>query len=106
MIDTFQTPEGLTNVVCTCYEFTSTCPKTGQPDFGEVEIQYIPNKLCLESKSLKFYLQEYRHAGVFCEALACRIARDLYSVLTPKELKVTVTQAPRGGIGIVSTSKL
>src|SRR5512142_39302 len=58
-------------------EFTSVCPKTGQPDFGRVVIEYVPARRCIESKALKFYLWSYRDEGAFCEALAARIADDV-----------------------------
>ncbi|MCZ6918305.1 MAG: preQ(1) synthase, partial [Gemmatimonadetes bacterium] len=58
-------------------EFTSVCPRTGQPDFGSVSIEYVPAERCLESKALKFYLWAYRNEGAFCETLAARIADDV-----------------------------
>ena len=60
-----------------CPEFTSVCPRTGQPDFGEIVIEYIPDKLCVELKSLKFYMQSYRNKGIFYEALTNEILDDL-----------------------------
>ena len=81
-------------------EFTSVCPITGQPDFGTVSIEYQPNAKCLESKALKFYLWSFRNEGAFCESLAARIADDIVNAIAPRHLKVTLTQTPRGGLGI------
>jgi len=83
-------------------EFTSLCPRTGQPDYGSVSIEYVPESLCLESKSLKYYLWSYRNQGQFCEGLAARIADDVVFAIAPKSLQVEVTQAVRGGIAIVA----
>ncbi len=79
-------------------EFTAVCPRTGQPDFGEVIVEYEPNQLCLESKAFKFYLWAFRDEGAYCESLAARIADDLFEVLQPRFLRVVVKQYPRGGI--------
>jgi len=91
-------------VVCTATEFTSICPRTGQPDFGSVVIAYTPAKLCLESKALKFYLWSYRDEGAFCEALAARIADDVGYAIEPKGVRVEVHQNVRGGIALVATA--
>ena len=82
-----------------CPEFTSVCPKTGLPDFGCIEINYIPDKLCIELKSLKYYLYGFRNKGIFYEALTNKILDDLVKVLKPREIKITATFTPRGGIG-------
>ena len=66
-----------------CPEFTSVCPKTGQPDFGELEFRYIADKKCVELKSLKFYLQSYRNDGIFYENVTNTIVNDLVAVLDP-----------------------
>ena len=81
-----------------CPEFTSVCPKTGQPDFGEITIQYRPGKLCLELKSLKFYMQTYRNQGIFYEKLTNDILDDLSAACKPKWMKITSRFTPRGGI--------
>jgi len=81
-----------------CPEFTSVCPKTGQPDFGEIVIEYCPDKSCIELKSLKFYLQSYRNKGIFYEALTNEILNDLSESCKPRWMKVTSTFTPRGGI--------
>ncbi len=81
-----------------CPEFTSVCPKTGQPDFGEITIQYRPGKLCLELKSLKFYMQSYRNQGIFYEKLTNDILDDLSAACKPRWMKITSCFTPRGGI--------
>jgi 7-cyano-7-deazaguanine reductase len=81
-----------------CPEFTSLCPKTGQPDFGEIIIDYCPDKKCIELKSLKFYMQSFRNKGIFYEALTNQILDELAAVCSPKRMKVTAKFTPRGGI--------
>lgn len=81
-----------------CPEFTSVCPKTGQPDFGEITIEYCPDKICIELKSLKYYLQGYRNKGIFYESLTNDILDDLTGVCRPCWMKVTARFSPRGGI--------
>ena len=81
-----------------CPEFTSVCPRTGQPDFGEIIIEYNPDKLCIELKSLKLYLQSYRNKGIFYEALTNDILDDLTEACKPRWMKVTSKFTPRGGI--------
>ncbi|MBN1817632.1 MAG: NADPH-dependent 7-cyano-7-deazaguanine reductase QueF [Sedimentisphaerales bacterium] len=79
-------------------EFTSLCPKTGQPDFGEIIIEYTPDKTCIELKSLKFYMQSYRNKGVFYERLTNDILDDLAGVCQPRWMRITSRFTPRGGI--------
>ena len=81
-----------------CPEFTSVCPKTGQPDFGELEFRYIADKKCVELKSLKFYLQSYRNDGIFYENVTNTIVNDLVAVLDPRWLELKAKFSPRGGI--------
>jgi len=85
-------------VTIRCPEFSSVCPRTGQPDFGEIIIEYSPDKSCVELKSLKFYLQAYRNKGIFYEALTNDILNDLSDVCKPRWMKVTSRFSPRGGI--------
>lgn len=85
-------------------EFTAVCPKTGQPDFGKVEITYVPNQKCIESKSLKFYLWSFREEGAYCESLAATIADDFVYAIDPKRVEVTVYQSARGGIELTTTA--
>ncbi len=86
------------SIIIRCPEFTSVCPRTGQPDFGEIVIEYCPDKLCIELKSLKFYLQSYRNKGIFYEALTNNILDDLAGECRPRWMKVTSYFTPRGGI--------
>lgn len=79
-------------------EFTSVCPRTGQPDFGTVTITYTPNKKCIELKSLKFYLQSYRNQGIFYEHLTNTILDDLTAAIEPRRLQVVAAFSARGGI--------
>lgn len=81
-----------------CPEFTSMCPKTGQPDFGTLTILYRPKQKCFELKSLKLYLQEYRNVGAFYEDVTNRIFSDLLDVTEPRWLKIVAEFTPRGGI--------
>jgi len=81
-----------------CSEFTCLCPKTGQPDFAEIEIHYIPNKLCVELKSLKLYLWSYRNEGAFHEKVINNILDDLVEVSNPRWMEVIGAFNVRGGI--------
>ncbi|MFP6694662.1 MAG: preQ(1) synthase [Pirellulales bacterium] len=81
-----------------CPEFTSVCPKTGQPDFGTLTFVYTPDKLCIELKSLKVYLQQFRNEGIYYENVTNRIVDDLIAVLQPRRLQLIASFSPRGGI--------
>lgn len=83
-----------------CPEFTSLCPVTGQPDFARITIDYVPGRLCIESKSLKLYLGSFRNEGSFAETITNRIRDDLVKACRPRRLTVTAEFTPRGGIGI------
>ena len=89
----------------TVHEFTSVCPRTGQPDFGAVEIEYVADAACIELKSLKLYLQGYRNEGVFYEDVVNRILDDCVAACRPKWMKVTGRFRPRGGIRSVVTAE-
>lgn len=84
-----------------CPEFTALCPITGQPDFGHITIRYVPDRLCLESKSLKLYLFAYRNHGAFHEAVTNRILDDVVACIRPRRAVVTGRFNARGGIAIV-----
>ena len=86
------------NIDMECPEFTCLCPKTGQPDFGILEISYIPDKLCIELKSLKIYLTSYRNEGGFHEKVVNIILDDLVSACKPKKMKIVGDFNVRGGI--------
>jgi 7-cyano-7-deazaguanine reductase len=81
-----------------CPEFTSVCPKTGQPDFGTLTIIYTPDAKCVELKSLKMYLQQFRNEGIFYETVTNRILEDLVAALSPRKMKLVAAFTPRGGI--------
>jgi 7-cyano-7-deazaguanine reductase len=83
-----------------CGEFTSLCPMTGQPDFGRIRVHYVPNQLCVESKSLKLYLVAYRNHGAFHEDCVNLIANDIYGRIKPRYLRVFGDFNVRGGIAI------
>ena len=82
----------------TCREFTSLCPKTGQPDFGTITLRYVPSTLCLELKSLKEYVNAYRNLGIFYENAVNRILRDIVKACQPVSIKVTGDFSTRGGM--------
>ena len=81
-----------------CPEFTSMCPKTGQPDFGTITFQYTPNEQCVELKSLKLYLQSYRNQGIFYEQVTNRLLDDFVQACQPIRCKIIGAFTPRGGI--------
>lgn len=84
-----------------CPEFTCVCPKTGQPDFATIFIDYIPDQLCVELKSLKLYLWSYRNEGAFHEAVTNKILDDLVEVCKPQRMKIKADFFVRGGIHTV-----
>ena len=79
-------------------EFTCLCPKTGQPDFANVSIKYIPKELCIELKSLKLYMTSYRNIGAFHEAITNKICNDLVNIIAPNYLEIKIKFNVRGGI--------
>jgi 7-cyano-7-deazaguanine reductase len=81
-------------------DFTSLCPITGQPDFARIDIDYVPDRLCVESKSLKFYLASYRNERAFNEAVTNRILDDFVKACAPREATVTAQFSARGGIAL------
>lgn len=105
IFDTFENPKdckSLYEITFISKEFTSLCPKTGQPDFAKIKITYTPNKVCLETKSLKLYLIQFRMYEGFMEAICNKVADDLYGVLSPIRLEVIMSFTKRGGIkGII-----
>ena len=86
-------------------EFTSVCPKTGQPDFGVITISYIAGKKCVELKSLKYYLQSFRNEGIFYENVINRILDDLVNITKPKWMEIKGEFTLRGGLNstVIST---
>jgi 7-cyano-7-deazaguanine reductase len=81
-------------------DFTSVCPVTGQPDFARIDIDYVPDRLCVESKSLKFYLASYRNERAFNEAVTNHILDDFVKACAPREVVVTAQFSARGGIAL------
>lgn len=100
-LETFLAPDGLQRVTMIADEVTALCPVTGQPDQYEVTIIYEPNGLCLESKSLKLYLQRFRNAGIFVEALSCLIAKEI-GLRLATNVDTAIVQKSRGGISIIA----
>lgn len=81
-----------------CPEFTSVCPKTGQPDFATIELEYVPNQLCIELKSLKLYYFTFRNQGIYFEAVVNRLLDELSGACSPRWMRVTGRFNVRGGI--------
>jgi len=104
-LETFANP-GVSHVEMTSDELAAVCPVTGQPDLYVAMIEYWPQTLCIESKSLKLYLNSYRNEGHFCEALAVKIRDDVAEALDlpADKVRVTLEQKARGGISIIATS--
>jgi 7-cyano-7-deazaguanine reductase len=98
ILDTFPRPANVSIVKFESDELTSFCPVTHQPDFNKISIEFGPDKLCIESKSLKLYLWSFREEAVFAEGLAGQIAEDIYSAIKPHWCKVTLMQGIRGGL--------
>ena len=100
LLETFenQFPGRDYQIEMTCPEFTSVCPKTGQPDFGTITITYIPAVKCVELKSLKFYMQSYRNEGIFYENVTNTILEDLVAALEPRWIELQANFSARGGI--------
>lgn len=100
ILETFdnQFPQRAYTIEIVCPEFTSVCPKTGQPDFGTLTFRYIPARVCVELKSLKLYLQQFRNEGIFYEHVTNRILDDLVAVVQPRWLEIRACFSPRGGI--------
>jgi 7-cyano-7-deazaguanine reductase len=88
-----------------CPEFTSVCPKTGQPDFGTLTFSYVPGAKCVELKSLKLYLQQFRNEGVFYETLTNRILDDFVAVVEPRRVRLVAGFTARGGITTTVTAQ-
>ncbi|GAB4157069.1 MAG: hypothetical protein Fur0037_25220 [Planctomycetota bacterium] len=100
ILDSFENPEPGRDyeIRIECPEFTCVCPRTGQPDFATIRIRYIPDRRCVELKSLKLYFWSYRQHGAFHEAVTNRICDDLVSLLDPRFLRVEAEFRVRGGI--------
>jgi 7-cyano-7-deazaguanine reductase len=99
-LETFPNPQPHRDyeIAIRCPEFTSVCPKTGLPDFGEIRISYVPDQSCIELKALKFYLVEFRNKGIFYENVTNQILDDLVAACRPRRMTVVGDFSVRGGI--------
>ncbi len=106
VLETFENryPQRDYTIEIVCPEFTSVCPKTGQPDFGTLTIRYVPDAKCVELKSLKLYLQQYRNEGIFYETATNRILDDLVAAIEPRRMTLSAAFTPRGGIATTVTA--
>ena len=106
-IETFPNPEPSRDyeIVIRCPEFTSLCPMTGLPDFGEIRITYVPGARCIELKALKYYLVGFRDRGVFYERLTNQILDDLVAACAPRRMVVVGDFSVRGGITTTVTAR-
>ena len=106
-IETFPNPrpERDYEIDIRCPEFTSVCPKTGLPDFGEIIIRYVPDQLCLELKALKYYMVDFRNRGIFYEAVTNQILDDLVGACSPRSMTVVGDFSVRGGISTMVTAE-
>ena len=99
-LETFPNPQPGRDyeIAIRCPEFTSVCPKTGLPDFGEIRITYVPDERCIELKALKYYLVDFRNKGIFYEAVTNQILDDLVAACAPRRMTVVGDFSARGGI--------
>jgi 7-cyano-7-deazaguanine reductase len=102
-LETFPNPRPARDyeISISCPEFTSVCPKTGLPDFGEIRITYVPDARCIELKALKYYLIQFRNRGIFYESVTNQILDDLVEALAPRRMTVVGDFSVRGGIKTV-----
>ena len=105
-LETFPKPANVKIVKFTTDEVTSFCPVTNQPDFNHIEIEYHPDQLCVESKSLKLYLWTFRDEPIFGEGLAGTIAQDIFDALRPFFCRVTLVQGIRGGLQMTAVAEV
>lgn len=101
-LESFEAPTDVISVTLVSDEVTANCPVTNQPDWYRVEIEYSPDGLCIESKSLKLYLWSFRDRGMFCEQMAQTICQHIVASIQPNWCWVTLTMAPRGGVSITA----
>jgi len=99
-LETFPNPRPSRDyeIAISCPEFTSVCPMTGLPDFGEIRITYVPEASCVELKSLKYYIVEFRNRGIFYEQVTNQILDDLVAAIAPRRMTVVGDFSARGGI--------
>ena len=105
-IETFPSPrpEREFEIAINCPEFTSLCPKTGLPDFGEIRSQYVLRDHCIELKSVKYYIDDFRNRGIFYESVTNQILDDLVAAVHPRRMTVTGDFTVRGGIKTIVTA--
>lgn len=103
LLETFQNqyPKRDYKITHEAPEFTSVCPKTGQPDFATIILEYIPNELCVELKSLKIYYNSFRNDGIYYESVTNKLLEDLVEVCKPRFMRITAEFKVRGGISSV-----
>lgn len=103
LLETFKNefPNRNYTIIHTAPEFTSLCPKTGQPDFATITVEYVPEKLCIELKSLKLYFNSYRNDGLFFESTTNKILDDLVAICKPRYMLITAEFNVRGGISSI-----
>lgn len=108
LLETFPNPAPHRDYVITheCPEFTSVCPKTGQPDFATIELEYIPDELCLELKALKLYYYSFRNEGIYYEAVVNRLLDEMAEACKPRYMRVTGNFNVRGGISSIITAEV
>jgi len=107
ILETFPNPRSGRDyqIAIRCPEFTSVCPKTGMPDFGEIRITYVPDASCIELKSLKYYMNDFRNKGIFYEAVTNQILDDLVATCSPRRMTVVGDFTARGGITTTVTAE-
>jgi 7-cyano-7-deazaguanine reductase len=105
-LETFPNPQPgrVYEIAIRCPEFTSVCPNTGLPDFGEIRITYVPDERCIELKALKYYLVDFRNKGIFYEAVTNTILDDLVAACAPRRMTVVGDFTARGGISTIVTA--
>lgn len=103
-LETFPKPAFCSRVIMTSDEMSAVCPVTEQPDWYIVSVEFVPDKLCIESKTFKLFVQSFREKGMFCEALADVILQEVVNAINPLSCNVTLSQKSRGGVTIDSTS--
>ncbi len=105
ILDTFPKPDNVKTIKFESNELSSFCPVTGQPDFNHIIIEFAPDKLCIESKSLKLYMWSFREQAIFGEGLADEIVAHIYNTIQPLWVKVVLTQNIRGGLQLSVTAE-
>jgi len=107
LLETFENEYPLRDytIEIVCPEFTSVCPRTGQPDFGTLTLSYVPEARCVELKSLKLYLQKFRNEGIFYENVTNRIVDDFVAVVRPRRVRLVAAFTARGGITTTVTAE-